>query len=328
MAILFVILFVRIVTIVCRLMLASKQPSLRLLDIGDTTALNFQRFILISLSFLGGTLSFIALLIELEINNESLVLLVITLATLFLMLIAFFVLRNRQAVADAILSGQSSGEEGRWIVGQFAALWHVLALIYLFIVWLNFLYLQIFGKAQDKGALLLSLLAVPIFLLVNRMGQWVVRTTIGSLRIYSTEAEEREAAPSDPNSLGPAEKERLLAIRVGKVVSFPMLCTTAIWVLSLWNYSLPYATAATRAVFESLVTLALALFFWRIASAYIERKIEEAAPEPSDEKTQMMGNGGLLPTKAAAIHCFPWFVKLLAQYSPLWSSLSSYPPWG
>ena len=41
MAILFVILFVRIVTIVCKLILAPKQPSLRLLDIGDTSCPEF-----------------------------------------------------------------------------------------------------------------------------------------------------------------------------------------------------------------------------------------------------------------------------------------------
>ena len=112
-------------------------------------------------------MSLIALLSELEISNESFELLVITLGTLFLLLIAFFVLRNRLVVADSILSGQSSVDEGGWIVHQFAALWHVLALLYLFIVWLNFLYMQISGKAQDKGALLLSLLAVPIFLLID-----------------------------------------------------------------------------------------------------------------------------------------------------------------
>lgn len=310
MAILFVILFARIVTIFCRLVLAPKQPSLRLLDIGDTTAQNFQRFIQISLYFVGGTLSFIGLLKELAINNESLVLLVITLATLFLMMIAFFVLRNRQAVADAILSGESSGDEGRWIVSQFAALWHVLALLYLFIVWLNFLYMQIFGKAQDKGALLLSLLAVPIFLLVDHIGQWVVRTTIGALRIYSTEANEQEAALSDPNTLGPAEKERLLVVRVGRVVRFAILCATAIWVLSLWNYYFPYATAVTRAVFESLVTLALALFFWRIASAYIERKIEEATPETSDEDAED-GEWGAAADKGRSYTLLPMVRKFI-----------------
>ena len=78
------------------------------------------------------------------------------------------------------------------------------------------------------------------------IGQWVVRTTVGALRIYKTEAQEQDTALSDSSTLGPAAKERLLVIGVGRVVRIVILCATAIWVLSLWNYHLPYATAVTR----------------------------------------------------------------------------------
>jgi hypothetical protein len=94
----------------------------------------------------------------------------------------------------------------------------------------------------------------------------------------------------------------LLIVRIGRIVSFTILCAVTIWVLSLWNYQLPYAAAIARAVFESLVTLALALFFWRIASEYIQRKIEETTPatpveEPDGDSEWAAG--------AAAIHCSP-----------------------
>ena len=52
----------------------------------------------------------------------------------------------------------------------------------------------------------------------------------------------------------------------------------------MWGYNIPYATAITQAVFESLVILALALLFWRVASSYIERKIQETTPEEEEEE--------------------------------------------
>jgi small-conductance mechanosensitive channel len=91
-----------------------------------------------------------------------------------------------------------------------------------------------------------------------------------------------ESDQLDSIFLSHSEKERLLMSRVSIVVRIAILFAITIWVLTLWNYNLPYATAITRAVFESLVTLALALFFWRIASAYIEKKIKEMTPEASE----------------------------------------------
>ncbi|MGB3211416.1 MAG: mechanosensitive ion channel domain-containing protein [Desulforhopalus sp.] len=292
MALLFVILFARIATLLCRIIFAPQQPSFRLLDIGDAAAQNLYRIVCISLYFLGGALGLIALLKELGMNHTSFVLLIIVLGTLFLLLLGFFVMRHRQTVADSILSDHHSGDESGWVVRQFAALWYVLALLYLFVVWLNFLYMQLSGTGQDNGALLLSLLAVPIFLLVDRIGQWVVQNTIGALRIYTTEAKEEKTSLSDQAPPGPAEKEKLLVIRVGRVVRFAILFAITIWVLRLWNYHIPYATAVTRAVFESLVTLAVALLFWRIASAYIERKIAAATPETTEEAEESEWGGG------------------------------------
>jgi moderate conductance mechanosensitive channel len=51
------------------------------------------------------------------------------------------------------------------------------------------------------------------------------------------------------------------------------------WIVSLWGYNIPYAGHAVKTLFETLLTLALALFCWRFASAYIEKKIREAVPE-------------------------------------------------
>ena len=277
MAILFVILFSRIVALLCRFFLSPKQPSLRLFNMNDTAAGKLQRFLQISLSFVVAAYSVIAFFRETGAGDAAVILLSFILATLFLMLLAFFVLRNKQIIAEKILSSENNTGGNGWLTRQFASLWHLFALLYLIIVWLNFLYVVISGKVPEKGALLLSLLAVPIFLMFDRIGQWAVRNSIRTLRIYDL-AEDPER-PSDPDIPSPEEKERLLAVRVGRLIRFALFCAVTIWVLSRWNYHLPYAAAIARAVFESLVTVALALLFWRFASGYIERKINESTPD-------------------------------------------------
>ena len=285
MAILFVISFYRLVSIVSSIIFRPRRSSLRLLNIDDTVALNLKWIIQILFSYVGIAYCVLALLKELGLAENSLVLLTIILGSLFLLLIAYFIVHNRFAVASHMLSFHNSDGKRSWLARQLAPIWYLPALLYLFVVWVNFLYLQVSGTGQENGALLLSMLAVPLFLVFDRIGQWFVWTTVRALQIHNTdEKNEVESGQPDSVSLSHSKKEQLLISRVSMVVRSAILFGITIWVLTLWNYNLPYATAITRAVFESLVTLALALFFWRIASAYIERKIKEMSPEESETK--------------------------------------------
>ncbi|GAB6191058.1 hypothetical protein JCM39068_08070 [Desulfocastanea catecholica] len=285
MAILFVISFCRLVSIVSSIICAPQQSSLRLLNIDDTAALKLKWIIQILFSYVGIAYCVLALLKELGLAENSLVLLTIIVGSLFLLLVAYFIMHNRFVVASHMLSSQSSDGQRNWLARQLAPIWYIPALLYLFAVWVNFLYLQISGTGQENSALLLSMLAVPLFLVFDRIGQWFVRTIVSALQIQNTDKKnEVEPGQLDSISLSHSKKEQLLISRLSVVVRSAIFSAITIWVLTLWNYNLPYATAITRAVFESLVTLALALFFWRIASAYIERKIKEMSPEASETK--------------------------------------------
>jgi small-conductance mechanosensitive channel len=157
-------------------------------------------------------------------------------------------------------------------------------LLYLFVVWVNFLYIHVSGTGQERGALLLSMLAVPLFLVLDSFGQRFVQTTVSALRIYGTGENEAESDQSYSAFPSHTEKEQLLISRISLVVRSVILFAIAVWVLSLWNYNLPHASTITFALLESLVTVALALFFWRIASGYIERNIEEMTPDEAEKE--------------------------------------------
>ncbi len=286
MAVLFVMFFLRATSLAATLIFAPREPSLRLLAMGDVAAGRLHRLAVMFLYFVGVGTTLIALARELGASGEFVILLALFLGTVLLLMIGRQVVLNRQLVADHILA-TDSGETGKgWIVRQFAALWHLLVLIYLFVVWVIFFVQQTSVIRQDRGAFLLSILAVPIFLVLDRVAQWVVRTTVRTLNIYSAAGSEAGDTGTVGEVIPVEERERQLIARVGSIVRLAVLGAVVVWVLNLWGYSLPYAAAVTRAVFESLVTLALALLVWRIVAGYIERKIREMIPEEEEEEGQ------------------------------------------
>ena len=290
MAILFVILFIRIGVILSSLFCSPNLAELRFLPFGDSTAYSLHRIILFFFTYIGIGMSFIVLVSELGIPRESLVLIVICLGSVLLLMTAVILIRNRQPITEYILSAETVDKGSNWVMRQFASLWHIPALLYLFIVWIVFVFQQILGIRQDKGAFLFSLLVVPIFLLLDRIAQLVVQMAVGTLKVYPG-SEEKSRDENDGDELTPDKKERLLVVRVGRVVRLTILLALVGWVMTLWGYQIPYMATVTRIVLSSLVTLSLALLFWRVLSAYIENKIRQDEPvkEQDDQHDEEWG---------------------------------------
>ena len=285
MALLFIVVAIRFISVLSQLFFSPGFSSLRLTPISDSTAARTHGVILFLTSYTVVGVAFLALARELGLQDGSLSLLGILLATVLLLLVAGVVFINRKPVAEAILSGCEEDGEESWVMQMFASLWHVLVLCYLFMVWFFMLFQRVQGHEQDKGAFLFSLLLIPAFLIMNWLAKWVIRSVVHTMRIYDP-----SSIPDDENlATAIAEqqtKKRLLIRRIQRGARVVILATLGAWGLKLWGYRLPYAAEITGAVFDSLVTLVLALMFWRFASSYIERKIKEATPEEEENKDE------------------------------------------
>ena len=86
--------------------------------------------------------------------------------------------------------------------------------------------------------------------------------------------------------LTPEQKERLLVVRVVRIVRLAILIALGGWIMNLWGFQLPFAGNITKIVFRSLVIMAFSLFFWKILSDYIERKMLEDEPEEEETEDQ------------------------------------------
>lgn len=281
MALLFVGLSIRCVSALSQLFFSPGIPGLRLTPVSDTAAARIHGAILFLTSYTVIGVAFLALAREIGLQAESRSLLAIILATVLLMLVAGVVLINRKPVAKAIVSASEKGGTENWLMQMFASLWHVLVLCYLLVLWFFMLFQRVQGQEHDRGAFLFSLLLLPAFLILDRLAAWVVRSVVHTMGIYDP-----SSIPDDDNLANAiAEQEvqkRLLIRRIQGAARVLILAALSAWGLNLWGYRLPYAAEITRAIFDTLVTLSLALVFWRLASGYIERKIQEATPEEEE----------------------------------------------
>ncbi len=283
LALLFIITAIRLTSALSELFFSPGFPDLRLAPVSDGAAAKIHGAVVFLSSYTFIAVSFIALAREVGLQGATLSLIAIMLATLLLFFIAVVVFVNRQPVAEAILSGGEEEGGVSWLSRIFASIWHVLVLCYILMVWFFMIFQKIQGQEQGRGAFLFSLMLVPAFVILDRVGLWVVRSIVYTMRLYDP-----ATLPDDDNLQAAVHKmetdKRGLVRRVHGVVRFFILAAMVAWGLKMWGYPLPYAGVITKAVFDSLVTLTLALLFWRLASGYIERKIAEATPEEEENE--------------------------------------------
>lgn len=291
---------VRFFSVLSYLVYAPKVPSLRLLPVTDTTAVFLHRSTLFFISFVTFVIMFLAFISQMGVPHETIILAQLAAGTILILALGVMVLSKRKTVAGVILAGIARNPESSWLRTRFASFWHVLALSYLFFVWMAGT-VQVISGTMKSGAFLLSLLVVPIFLVLERLGRWVVMTIIDTLRIYNINEEverqvalaeegKRESRESIEQKL--IENKNLIIHRANRFMRLVILIAVACWLLALWGYNIPYASGLIRAIFESLVTLMLGLIAWKFFSGFIERKIKESLPEKETKEEQDEEWGG------------------------------------
>ncbi len=186
---------------------------------------------------------------------------------------------------------------------QLADYWLLPSLFYLVACWGIWVGQEFTGTALHDGALIGSVLILPIYLGASSIGKVVIHSVVDSLNLFTvTEPAIWEQQPQVDSEQGgqqksSADKNAEVAHKAYSFFRVFVLCMLIAWLFNLWGYPVPFAQHAIRAIFESIVVLALALVFWQYASSYIEKKIKDATPEKdgSDEDSDDEF-GGAAPT--------------------------------
>ena len=285
LALLLVITAIRLVAIVAQLVLAPTLRQFRILPISCNVAQLSYRLVVWSWGYLITMLMFAVVVHRLGAEEETIIFIKVFAATLLLVVTAVAVLYYRQRVAMMILAPATDETVvPAWGKQNFAAIWHYLALLYLAILWGLMLASVTDTETTTKWAFIVSFFVLPIWMLADRVLQWLVKHTMLGLKLYEEPGQVEAGDELADHSGGK------LFDRVNNLARLALVGAFVLWVASLWGYSIPFVSDLSGVVFDALLIMTIAILFWRFISAWIERKIRESMPadaiqreDPDDE---------------------------------------------
>lgn len=279
MATLMTISLIRIIILLSQVVFSPTIPQFRILPMHCGTAKTLHRLLIWTGSYMIIGVMFSVVVFKLGAQKETVQLLQILFASIILLVTATATIIYRKKVREQILL--SADEEPTWGRKKVADIWHILALLYIFILWFLIINsVDASPETRSRGAFLLSFFIVPIWLVMDRLVQWIVRFSLKILKIYDDDS----TADLSPEELEQQEKGRRMYLWCRPAARVFLIFVLMIWLASLWGISFPVFSRFTNVFFDTAVILTLALLFWQFISSWIERKIAESIPEEEEEK--------------------------------------------
>jgi len=287
-----IVLIFKASQVLSRIIFAPQEKALRAFEISESLVKPLYHALLTSSVVLLSGILFVRLIGELGAQPQTVAWVTALLGSAVLAVFAYLVLYLKSPVRQALQSA-SQGESVSWFKSQIAAYWHIPALLYLFIVWFIWIGQIMTGTAAGRGEFIISLLIIPIYLLLSYAGRLTISSVVDSLGLGKKIDEDLFSKEEVVDEEETAARKQAIISKTHLFFRLLLAISLFTWLLSLWGYRMPFATTAVKAIFEALVIVALALFFWRFASSYIEKKLEEATPEiPEQEEDEDNEFGG------------------------------------
>ncbi|MGB3225758.1 MAG: mechanosensitive ion channel domain-containing protein [Desulforhopalus sp.] len=278
LSLLLTISLTRVIAIVSHLIFSPAAEQFRLLSVSNQNARVFHRFLVGTGMYFITALMFTAVTFRLGAERITVSLLAIFFATILLAVAAILVVIYKRRM-ETYLLGASSGPPslGR---KKFAALCHVPALIYLFLIWILFVNtVDSPQQTNSRAAFIISFFMLPLWLIADMFIQWMVRFLMMTLKIHD------ENLPIQDTSISVLASRRQGRLWFGRCNIAARAClifALGIWLICLWGIHVPLISQFTEVFFDSALILALSLLLWQFISTWIERKIAESVPEGSE----------------------------------------------
>lgn len=308
LSLLLTVTLIRVVAIVSRLVFSPAADRFRILPITSGNALLFHRFLVGTGAYIISVLMFTVVAFRLGAERNAISILAIFFASILLLASAILVILLKRRMEVGILA--ASAGLPSWGRGKFASLWHVPALLYLFLLWI--LLVNTIDSPQQtnsRAAFVISFFVLPIWMIADRFIQWIVKILMTTLKIHGDD----QLIENTQKQLLQQQQGKMW---YGRCNSFARVCLVfalTIWVASLWGIHVPFISKFTSVFFDASIILALSLLLWQFISAWIERKIAESIPE---EKEVTPGDdewGGAAAARGRAFTLLPMIRKFIGS---------------
>jgi small-conductance mechanosensitive channel len=244
-------------------------------------------------------------MLELQRVSEAGIILVNAAAALVVvLLVIFFLWENRVVVARIICTEASERVDRKTLLRvQLAEYWHLLAIPYLLALWGVWVLYLLVGRADLVLPILALMLSIPLYILLDWIGQAALDTTLGPVHKPEAAADEEcefdaedqvEIPQAKDKETGKesAQVERFAPI-LRRCLSFSIAGIVFFWLLRLWGFDVRIGKAITQAAFKIIVVIMVSYVIWKLAENAINRRLEKIEHlKPDDEAEEMGGAGG------------------------------------
>lgn len=311
MAVLIVVTCIRFIQITSKLVFSPGNINLRVVPMQDHTALVSHRLLVWTFGYIITGLMFAVVARRLGAELETVRLLQLIIATLLIVLTGFGILKYRRKIQDNIIAaGAVDGQTPSWGRQQFAKIWHILAILYLALLWLMLLNDLADPEVKEGGAFILSFFVVPIWMVADQLLQWVVKYAMSTLLIHKDEYEDT-SEPTEEELLQ-RERGKALYFKIRGAARIVLIGVFIVWVASLWRIRIPLFSELAAFMLDSIVILTVALVFWQFINSWIERKIQESIPEGEEDEESDDEWGGAA-TRGRAYTLLPMLRKFIGS---------------
>ncbi len=311
MAILIAVTCVRSIQILSKIIFSPDNEELRVVPTSNRTALSGHRLLVWTSGYIIGGLMFAVVARRLGAELETVRLLMLLIASLLIILTGAGVLKYREQVYDHLSAGGTPDKQSpSWGRMQFAKIWHILALLYLAILWLLLLDDLADPDLREGGAFILSFFVVPIWMVADQLVQWVVKYAMSTLRIHQDDYED-QSEPSEEELLQ-RQKGKALYLKVKGLARVVLIGAFVVWVANLWHIRIPFFSELASFMLDSVVIVTVALVFWQFINSWIERKIQESIPEAQEDEESDDEWGGAA-TRGRAYTLLPMLRKFVGS---------------
>ncbi len=277
LAFLIVISIIRTVSIISHIIFSPSIESFRIIPVKSRTANLMHKVMVWATGYIVAVLMFAIVTYKLGAEQTTVLLLQLFFATLILLITAGAIIFYKKSIQSYIIADASLS----WSRKTFASIWHILAIVYLFVLWLLLVNDMADPVLRNKGAFILSLFIVPIWMVADRVIQWVIRYAMSTLKIHQISYE--DTGEISEEELERREKGRNLFIKVKGLARIGVILALLVWVAGLWNIRIPFFSNFAAVLLDTMIIMTIALTFWKFINSWVERKIQDSLPEDDIE---------------------------------------------
>ena len=271
--ILIVIISVKITALVSSAICSPTMGKLRLLPLDDNAAIYLHKSMMLIAGLITFGYAITSAMRRIGAPRDFTRFTVLTLGTALIIAMVFMIWQNRKSVAVVIIGNQNNPS---LLKKQFAAIWHILSFAYIFMIWGFWAAHLIVVQRGTPIAFFISLLIVPIYLLLDKVSQWIVMTILGTLK----ETENKVEEGGGQTILESAKSSNIVSAILRTIIMIILM----FWVLSLWGLNIPFAKQLPEIMFNVLAILFLGYFAWNFLSKMLDRKLAKDMPEKDDNE--------------------------------------------